>query len=758
MRKGRKRPMKKLLAILLTLAMTLTLAACGGKDENAPAPTPAPEAVTAAPETALPDETTQEPETQSETASVPGAVEIALPEGESVIEARLLDGVFYIGANDGGDADGYDMNKVYTAGTDGSSPVLLYTHSDHSIDSLTPSRDGSVWLRTYHFDPDTQTTEQTLIHVGADGAVLAAVDTAALGMEYVPEMYPAADGGVVLMCGMDLATLDSAGNTAGSAALTAYLENLIVLPDGQLAALQHTVGLEGTSSTVFVKVDPATGTTTPIPDQSELGLDYAAPLCADGDTLWFTRAGSTVYTLDMNTGAETEQFTLVNAGINAYDMKDCFVKDGVLWSAEAPSGVYPNKQAAGSDTLTLFPARTGEDDRTVLTLATMRAGYELIPLVARFNRVSQDYRVEVRDYTADDPWFDHALEKLNYDIIGGDIPDMYILDSMPRQTLVKQGLLADLSPYLDADADIRPEDYYFNIIDASREDGQLLSLFASFHISTLAALPGQSVTEENNTLENLFSLQASDMSTAVLQCTEGQRENMAASLLVNSPEGMIDLENASCSFDGVKFRALAEMIGAMPVTETDPQQGTITREAPYRLFTAWLTQYGDFQFDNLNGWSAANGGAQPIDQAGSTLVGWPSSGGGVHQVSVRNEFAISSQSAHPDGCWAFLRQLLLDGFQEKLLDSGEGFVLKRSVMDDYADLCVQYDVVTQAEIDAANALLASDRLRVSHSSALDEVYNIAVEELRPYYDGTADLDTVVANLQSRVGLYLSEQS
>ena len=763
--------MKKLLALALALAMLLALTACGGgKTEDVPPAVS--DAAPAQSDTAGGESASVPPETAPETASVPSegtaavvseAIEITLPNGERVTDAKLLNGTFYIAANDGSNPDGdpNSFNKIYTAGMDGAAPQLFYTHDSVEGEGLAPSLDGTVWLHTYAWDDEAQKGEFHLFHIGTDGALLADVDLLQLIGVYVDgrDIFPAPDGGVTVLSGENLYVLDSAGAISSSTAITGgYLQSVISLPDGQLAALQQSYALDGSSASALVRVDPAVGIITPIPLKSDQSLDYASPLCADGNELYFLRV-NTLYRVDMTTGEQTELSTLVNAGIDSYNMLVCFVKDGRLWSAEAPTKDFSiTKSPKGSDTLTLYPARSGEDARTVLTLATMRTDYNLAPLVAKFNRVNPDYRVELKDYSADDPWIEHALEKLNYDIIGGDVPDMFLLDSMPRTTLVKQGLLADLSPYLEADPDIRPEDYLMKIIDAGREDGQLLSLFSSFAISSLAALPGQSVTVENNTLENLFALQTQDPDTAVLLASQDDQNNYLAAFLIYCPDGIIDLENASCSFDGVRFRALAELFANMPLTQYDEVAGT-RAEAPYRMFIADLMQYPDIQFDNLNGWTPLlDGGQAPIDQAGSTLVGWPSPDGGVFTVIPRGEFAICSRSAHPDGCWAFLRQYLMDDFQLSASDSGEGFPLKRSALDDLASLYLQYDVMTQEEIDTVNAVFESDRLSVDHPSLLDDIYNIVVEEITPYYDGAVTLDAAIANLQSRVSLYLAEHS
>lgn len=757
--------MKKILTVFLALAMVLTLTACGGQSA-APAPSPAPEAAEtpAGPAESAPSETVSAP-VPDPGGAIPGTVSITLPAGDIVKSAQVMNGRIYIAASDGQDPEAAlspDCSKIYSAALDGSDIKELCTLADDGrAERFAVCPDGSLWLYIWSYDQDTQTSSEIMRHLGADGAELASVDLTALprpGDISFNGLLPGDGGSVIILSGSNtLITLDSAGNIASDVNVSAgYLSSPIRLEDGRLLSVLVRQALDESVSSL-VQVDLSTGGITEIPLSAEGGLgNYATVLTGEGSTLYFTRM-STVYALNMTSGAETELSTWINAGANQYDQRACFVRDGALWTAEA---------ADSSGTVTLFPLRTGEDDRTVLTLAAMRMDGSYTAQVARFNRINAEYRIEVKDYTGDDPWYDHALEKLNYDIISGEIPDMYILDDMPRDTLKNQGLLLDLSDLLAGDETIRMEDYLDKVIDAGREDdGQMPSLFAGFGLSTLAALPGQDVTAENNTPDNFCALQARDPNVAAIECHNGEEAELLSSFVQYDPSLCLDLENGTCSFDSTRFRSLATALSVMPKTVYDGTTGQYVSRAPYRLFSIWLTTFSPGFTDPAdvmaNPEAMAAGAELPVDQTGSTLVGWPTANGGRYIVQPRFELAISSQTEHAQACWTFLRTFLSEDFQMGQSSLIKGFDLmpvKRSAVQAQADICVRYGAATQEDADALSAILDGDRLQVSNSGLLSDISFILREEMTPYFDGTVPLDTAVADLQSRVGLYLSEHS
>ena len=95
-------------------------------------------------------------------------------------------------------------------------------------------------------------------------------------------------------------------------------------------------------------------------------------------------------------------------------------------------------------------------DKVTLTYATQYLGYEERSKIIDFNKSSDKYRIEIKDYsefnTADD--YQAGLTKLNTEIAAGNVPDILNVSGLPIQQYSAKGLLEDLYPYIDADEEL----------------------------------------------------------------------------------------------------------------------------------------------------------------------------------------------------------------------------------------------------------------------------------------------------------------
>ena len=71
-----------------------------------------------------------------------------------------------------------------------------------------------------------------------------------------------------------------------------------------------------------------------------------------------------------------------------------------------------------------------------------------------------------------------ALKKLNTEIAAGNGPDLFILDDMPMDSYMEKGVLADLTPYLEAYGD----GYFQKILRAFEADGKIQAVPTGFTI------------------------------------------------------------------------------------------------------------------------------------------------------------------------------------------------------------------------------------------------------------------------------------
>ena len=128
--------------------------------------------------------------------------------------------------------------------------------------------------------------------------------------------------------------------------------------------------------------------------------------------------------------------------------------------------------------------------KTVLTMACMNVPWELKSRIVEFNKLSEDYRIIIKDYsqyaTNDDYYA--GLTKLNTEIISGQIPDIFYTANMPITQYAGQGILEDLRPYIDKDSELSGDALMTHVLDAASMDGHLYQAFSAFSIQTAIGL------------------------------------------------------------------------------------------------------------------------------------------------------------------------------------------------------------------------------------------------------------------------------
>ncbi len=764
---------KRMMALLTAAALAVGLCGCGGAGRDgaeAPAETAAALSAPPAPETAPPAEISAPEDVSAEDTGADGL--ISLPEGYTAQRAKVYGDTVYIGANNGSEeGDPYGVNCVCTAPLDGGTAELLYTAAGDELDMLTPiedfvpAGDGALWVESGSYDRESGVYSYELTRA-ADGAAPVTVPVSGFtepGDEYyVNSMFPAEDGGVTVYLSGDkglAAVLDAQGNTVSAAPVTGgWFEDLEQLDTGELAGrFQPSDGLT-TGEPYLALLDPATGAVTALPVNGDVQADsYTSVLTGGGETIW-VQTSQTVRPYDRAGGVIGDGDTWINMGVNDYDLLDTFLRDGALWTL-----------TKDGDGLLAAPMRTGGDGRQVLTLATMRTDWVLTPLVAAFNREDPDYRIELHDYTADSPWLDQALEQLNYDIIAGDVPDMYYLEDMPYDTLVKQGLLADLSDYVNS---LDASQYLMNMLCAARqEDGALYSIIPAFGVSGWMAPADAGITAADLTLEEVMARQRSDPSKAVVRIWSDDMTYSFTSFFEADLEHYVNFKDATCTFDSQEFIDLMNMVKDMPNSSTDEMTGPvaggpaiqaeaaieIVPDAPeasqrnYIMSTYALNSYYYLEF-------ARNElGFDPV------FVGYPGETGGVTEVSPWAELGISSQTSAPDVCWEFLTRFLTEQFQSGTEEDGgpsfEGFPVMRSALAAQAQRNIAEQMIDQADADRIDEVLAGEDLYVYRRFSLaEDVLNIVREEAGPFFEGQTTAEAAAASIQSRVGLYLSEHA
>lgn len=148
--------------------------------------------------------------------------------------------------------------------------------------------------------------------------------------------------------------------------------------------------------------------------------------------------------------------------------------------------------------------------------------------------------------------------------------------------------------------------------------------------------------------------------------------------------------------------------------------------------------------------------------------------------------AMNAKGANKEGAWSFIQTILSDEYQNSLVESHNtwGFPVKKSALDKqfendmtptyyengedgekveqpkttwgWDDFEMEIYAATQEEVDAVKAIIASAERTAG--SVNEELTNIITEETAPYFKGQKNAQETADIIQSRIQIYVKENS
>ena len=452
----------------------------------------------------------------------------------------------------------------------------------------------------------------------------------------------------------------------------------------------------------------------------------------------YVRDQQTLYGMDIQTGELTPILKFLDAGMGS-DVSDICALGGGQFIMIANMQLYFVSPANDSEVITL-------------TLASVLEPILIEGAVLDFNTSQNKYKIVVRDYSQyNTTESDTAgLEQLGLDIAAGDIPDLYDLHGIPMERYAALGLLEDLYPYLDADNEFSRDDIIPSFLSAMETDGKLCYIAPHFSIRTFIAPHGS--LSENWTFSDLLALANGIDPFADCVTQHDLLRDMAGG--ADSP--FVDWASGQCFFDSEEFIDLLRFAALLPTAE----RGQFEEYEPADYApTLWIGLIGSPI--SLLADSAQMGTA--VD-----AVGFPGAEGTRYLAEpVREIFAISAQSEHKDGAWAFLRTMLSEKKQ-----SGNSIPITRAAYDaviaeekEYIEGGAVIELpdangewceypITMENLDTFDNLVNSVTGVYEYDSSLME---IIWSEAQGFFAGDKTAEDTAKNIQSRVSIYMAEQ-
>ena len=451
---------------------------------------------------------------------------------------------------------------------------------------------------------------------------------------------------------------------------------------------------------------------------------------------------------------------------------NCGVEGTALCALRAEEGrdftCFSSSLSLGTESIRLRWQETDPNaEKTTLTLACRQLSTTLTQTVLKFNQQNTDCQIAVADYGAASA---DGVDHLTTDLNAGNAPDIFCIDGMDQNTLIRRGFLEDLWPYIDKDTQLSREDLVLPVFDALTTDGKLYALMDNFCLKTTIGLPTLVGDEPGWTLDEFWEIYENmdDCQSVAGWGAIGARKSLVDDIVGIYSQLFVDWDTGTASFDSPEFVKLLELAALLPeerIEHTDETECWLLEGrqvyAPLTLISAdsyFCECY--YYFANPNG----------------TYKGYPGLPGSGCAFYLENQLAMFSGGEHKEEAWEFLRMVLLPENQSYYR---RGVVTNASWMP--TNLTVYNQMLEQSASDSHNPTRrvaapggtmpitpwtkedAAGLWELIENTCLVEQPNTLIGgilrgEINRFFAGQQDAQTAAKAIQNRVQLCLDEQS
>ena len=376
------------------------------------------------------------------------------------------------------------------------------------------------------------------------------------------------------------------------------------------------------------------------------------------------------------------------------------------------------------------------------------SGGPLASLVNDFNAENTKYTVVLDDYAENTQSPEQAGTVMRTKMFAGSAADLYYFrsDILSPIPWIAAGLLYDLDPLVAADSEISEKDMI--PWTALHEYGGLYLLSPTFGVVGLSCSQQTQQLHTGWTITEYLDMEKSlrpDQDMIYYMDPENFLERIGGRYL----RGAIDYEHAQCDLNTPEFREIlqAALKAGRYDGGYDPDKNVPQRIVDGELICCYvgLRSALEVSFDRY--------------RCGQTLgyVGWPTpDGSNGFDVALMMPLGVSAATSCPEGCWEFLKYLLLHPWMEY---SADGTPVYAPLLQDNLDVLKRIDVPYAGITTLDDVQLIVDLAETCETMDFydEAAMSILLEEMGELVSGNIDLDTAVERMQSRLDLYLMEQ-
>ena len=411
------------------------------------------------------------------------------------------------------------------------------------------------------------------------------------------------------------------------------------------------------------------------------------------------------------------------------------------------------------------------NEKIIITYAGYWIRDDAKDIIMDFNASNDQYRVEMIDYSEDE----NALEKMTAEIIAGNGPDIFDMRHMPINQYVAMGLLEDLTPYMEQDAELDKNDFLENLYDAMCVDGKLYFLSQNFGIETYVGRVSDVGDTSGWTFDEMVEILNKKGNDVKLFENIETKDMILENFMGSVINDFVNWERGECKFDSEDFIQVLEFCNQYGEREF--------YEDAESILWASSSHYILNRLDTIQVHKAF------LNNDNIHYIGYPNANGGGSYLEMDGNYGISSKSKHKDVAWEVIRTFMTKEYQGgyDMLRRGFGFPTRKDAMETYIKWCTtttesytnefgeelpsilgfrqtfQNDATTviveirpcsEEEVKLFMDLLGRTRVRYDANPVIQD---ICLEEAKSCFEGQRSAKEAADIIQNRVTTYVNEQ-
>ena len=543
----------------------------------------------------------------------------------------------------------------------------------------------------------------------------------------------------------------------------------MVMPVGAESSFAHIIQIvKGLDSQLYIQYDDEKFSTLDL-DNKKLGEPIE---CFDPTQFYqfFEGEGHDLF-------AATSEGVFVFDGkekqlVKVLDYNDSLISGGIydavaLSDTEiiaAVSGDTPDEYGFNAEIVRLTkvnPEAVGE--KIQLTMACFVGGNYAEKAASKFNKVNDKYSIKVINYPELYGSEEEGIKQFNLELVSGDAPD--IIDTsglnVSVQEYVNKGLLLDLTPAFEDGGGLDNIEFLPNLAEMMKVNGKIYRAIPEFGIKTYIVRERFAGGKNSFTYDECEELIKSKNLDYVSAFGDVNKNVIISYNLPYNRNKYIDWQNKKCSFNSPDFVEFLNFVNRFKDNneEEDPD-GLELKYSDDRAIFYNAEIYNLYEYSRIK---------QAVFSDEIAMVGCPNKDGeNLAAIDAFDSVSVSSRTKYPEAAYDFIRFLFDDsnalsgvfpsnkaGFEKVLEEATKESVSSETLIVPGGGGEVKREPLSQEEAQKFYDYVTSINTLYEEEGAIS---NIIIEETSAFFSGQKTAEEVADIIQSRVNIYINENS